>query len=121
MPYDSRSTGPLTPEERDVQAALARYCTPSKSDRDFTPVEPLYRLYVNRHLECYQSLQARDDHPLLSRNQFGHALRRVFPGTRRCKRAVARRKRQWGYVFLTGDFAIVTRPPRRRKASAAML
>lgn len=115
MSYTSRYDGPdLLPEERDVKAALARCCMPSSSDSDWTPITPLYLAYVRRHLERFQTREALDDHPKLTRRQFGHALRRVYPGIRRCKRAASFRRKCWGYAGLSGPFSIITPPPRTR-------
>ena len=119
MSYTCRAKGRLTSEERDVQAALARHgCTTAgATSRDWTPVAVLYRCYRTWH--AGQNYARYDpDHPLLTPRQFGHALRRVYAGIRRCKRAVARADRKWGYAGLAGDFSIVTHPPRKNVAAS---
>lgn len=119
MAYNSRATGPLTQEERDVQAALARHgcTTDGATSRDWTPVAILWRLYRDWYA---QHRWDDTDAMLLTRRQFGRAVRRLFPGVRRCKRAVACRNRQWGYAFLAGGFSIKTRPARKRAAVASV-
>ena len=119
MPYNSRHCGPLTSEERDVKAALARCgcTTEGATSRDWTPATIIYQRYRNWHAE--HRWQYDPDHLLLSRRQFGRALRRVFPAVQRRKRAVTRRKRQWGYAFLAGPYSNVTRPPPRRPMKRA--
>ena len=117
MAYNSRVTGPLKPEERDVQMVLARYSTDAAAHRDWVPFIALWRLYLGWWGQ-YEYREDRD-HPRLTRKQFGYAVRRVFPEARRSKRAVARRQRQWGYAFLIGPYSVVTPAPRRPKVSAA--
>lgn len=114
MRYTSRSCGPLTPEERDVQLALTRHgcATDGATSRDWTPIAVLYQRYRTWYAEQNRWHYDPDVPALLTRRQFGHAIRRVYPGVRRCKRAVAARKKCWGYAFLAGDFATVTRRPR---------
>jgi hypothetical protein len=115
MPYHSRRAGPLTGEERDAKAALVGCgcMTEGATCHDWTPAAVIYQRYRTWHAEhCWQY---DPDHPLLTRRQFGRAMRRVFPAVQRRKRAAGRRKRQWGYAFLACDFGIVTPPPRKRR------
>lgn len=117
MPYTSRHTGAFTPEERDVQAALVDYSTAGTTSLDWSPATILYRRYLDWYARTYW---AEPDCPLPLRvRQFGRAIRRLFPAVKRCKRAAARRKRQWGYAFLVGPYSVVTRPPRKPAARAA--
>lgn len=111
MPYTSREDGPaLTPEERDVRTALAAYGTAGASCCDWCPTAALRQAYHDWHARTYWRGES-DVPPRLTVRQFGRAVRRVFPGVQRRKRAYG--KRQWGYAGLTGPMSVVTPPSRR--------
>jgi hypothetical protein len=104
VPYTSRNAGPLTAEERDVQAALRSYAG-SGAGTDWVPTAVLYRAY--RLWFAQQNRPSFD--PLgparLTPRQFGAALRRVFPLIRRVRRREAKRLR-WGYAGLSGPLSL---------------
>jgi hypothetical protein len=113
VPYTSRNAGPLTAEERDVRAALKGYAG-SGAGTDWVPTTVLYRIY--RHWHAQQNRPSFD--PLgpsrLTPRQFGAALRRAFPGTRRVRRRSAKRA-TWGYT-LAGPLSLSSGWVGRRPA-----
>ncbi len=80
MPYTSRETGPiLTDEERDVAASLCDYSTEGTTGRDWTPIASLWRCYCDWW--AVHRWRIDPDAPdKLTLRQFGHAMRRIFPG-----------------------------------------
>jgi len=104
MSYTSRHTGPnLTPEERDVQAALRRYSddpNQGATDAEWTPTAMLYRAYVI-WLAQHRWRFDPDAPDRLTPRQFGRAIRRVFPNVSRCHRSY-HGQAQWGYSHIIG-------------------
>jgi hypothetical protein len=112
MPYNlrrkSKHPSRLTPEEDDVQTALAFYTDEEgKADlRDFVPTRILWETY---EAWINQFVRTPEDPATLTRRQFGAALARVFPEledrSRRVKRTYEGRV-EWGYVGLKGPRSI---------------
>jgi hypothetical protein len=104
--YTSRESGPaLTREERDVQIALAeeeRWGVDPKAPYWITLTQ-LYRQYLHWWLRKRGQWRFGpaypERYPVLTRRQFGRAIRRVFAGVQSRKRSCGG-KVQWGYIGL---------------------
>lgn len=101
MAYTSRYAGPdLTAEEREVQAALRGYSSSGAARTDWVPTSALWQAYCAWRLQQHQRRFDPDRPPKLTINQFGRALRRVFPGIERHRRESNKRARTYGYLGL---------------------
>ena len=102
MTYTSRNTGPLLPQEQDVRAALKHFEACDLSREHWITVATLWRAYVTwwavQRWDWKRDPTFPGQYPRLTPRQFGHAVRRVFPGARRERRRRLRlRDRVYGY------------------------
>jgi hypothetical protein len=110
-----------TPEEDQVYGVLAEFeGDPWNPDlRYFTPTRILYEKY--RQWYCQIDWRWADAPSLLTEEQFGSALRQVFPQLRDYGRRVRRSyhgKREWGFLGLRGPDAIISTDRRGRPKKA---
>jgi hypothetical protein len=111
-----------TPEEEHVYGALGDIeGDPENPDlRYFTPTRILYEKY--RRWYCQIDSRWADAPQLLTEEQFGSALRQVYPPLREYGRRVRRSyhgKREWGYLGLKGPDAIISIDRRGRPKKKA--
>jgi hypothetical protein len=117
--HERRFRNQLSSEECDIVEALKDYTTNSgiATSQDFVPLFILYDLYKRTHF----SFSHLDEAVLLTPQQFGCAVRRVFPRleSNRVRRTYNGR-REWGYIGLKGPASVrVNEGPGRPRPTAA--
>ena len=102
--HDRKHPDVLTDHERDVASALRDYRVTDDRYDSFTPTENLWQMYRNWYLRSGNRIAPPT---MLTRNQFGMALRRVFDlGDDECVIRSVQGKRMRGYLCLVGPESI---------------